>query len=984
MSRFNSLKRQLNLCTSSSQLICLIKAAMQLKQCRDEGVMTKRMSAECWDFISMSVWKLAKLQAASHNHNHHSNRNSREDGPGEVVEGMKEEVLHLMKEAIVSTSGAGAAPRDLSLLMWGFAKLQGEPREVLPAAAGAGVFIDGDVYGVLAEASTKAMRAFKAQDIANTLQAVSILQLRDEALVTVALQRALSIMDTFTPQGITTVLSSAAKLQLPPAATLMNSLFDQLGERNSHLVAECDARGLATLLQALAARPTEPCSDRLRLREAMLSRLRVLLTDKGGDGLSSADGALTLWSLATLGWRPADDVLQRLGDLSVKWYTTTSSLLYGGPAPSPRDAATTIWSLAKLDCHHRPAAHAIMSSFVRQPYDYGPQPFSMLVWGVAKLGLRSQDFQAALANVALKHASAQQLSLHQAVLVIWSVAALDHRNSALNKELFAIVRKGFLHLTPQQVANVVWSIARLKAKEEPLLASLAIVLKKNAPAFTLQQLGSLFWALATLKWRDDALFALLCAEAAKQLRSGKSADAQVMSNILGALGELGIRDFDLLGAAVASMGRQPMRMTPPNLANTLVAYARLQHRDEPALTALSDAVLLHGNRGSGSRLSAQQPRGGMYGSPYGLLSDNSSPDSRRDAPSTQEEKPTTPTSTTTTRLPPSFSGQHLASILYSFGNLRYRHEGVLSALADTILDRIDANPSLGYGGADDEWLYLALWGFAMCSYWDHSVIPALFKAVARHSTRLRDKGLLDDSGNTHSRILNQAYQALLAQHRLGGRPPIDLPRDLINLWKRKFVEQRIVVSSFHHSFITRLRGLVTAGQHEGAGWTVQVEHRTEDGLSVDAVLIGPQHRGIAIECNGPSHYLTFHASHAAQDDCVELEHLTFCAASDEEFPHAHRGADTGADGKKGRVRVAVGELARYDAAGSFHHKIMRHDDATGGGVTCATPCLLNGSSAWKRSVLRAGGWDVVAVPSFVSEEESVRMIERAMRGHHTR
>ncbi|PNW72734.1 hypothetical protein CHLRE_15g638651v5 [Chlamydomonas reinhardtii] len=416
--------------------------------------------------------------------------------------------------------------------------------------------------------------------------------------------------------------------------------------------------------------------------------------------------------------------------------------------------------------------------------------------------------------------------------------------SAVASRLRAARGHGF---NAQDVSNSLWACAKLGYRDSDLLLPLAEAAAALAREMNAQDVANSLWALEVLGCSGPAFRAVLealCGAALRQLRTPKEAEAfklQGLSNILLALEGLQLRGMqaELLAAAVAAEGvrRGFAGFEPQHLSNSAWALAKMGYG-----AGATPQATEHSHWYAAAVAAAQRP-GVMAGATpqnwanllYALaLVRHQPPPALLDAGAAAAMQ--------------RGNAQHCANALWALAVLQLRHAGLEAAVCGRLGELLRQGPE----SLAEQALCNSLWALAVLSGGGVPASPAaaaLAPALTREAARRRE--------GFPTGALSQLWQA---QHELGGEVTEALARspDLLAAMEAAVSAKRATgstTSSLQDQVAEALQRLLQKGRLPIV--SVRMEVVVEGVLGrVDIVADWSDGRRVAIEVDGPDHFLT--------------------------------------------------------------------------------------------------------------------------------
>ncbi|PNW72727.1 hypothetical protein CHLRE_15g638954v5 [Chlamydomonas reinhardtii] len=416
--------------------------------------------------------------------------------------------------------------------------------------------------------------------------------------------------------------------------------------------------------------------------------------------------------------------------------------------------------------------------------------------------------------------------------------------SAVASRLRAARGHGF---NAQDVSNSLWACAKLGYRDSDLLRPLAEAAAALAPDMNAQGLANSLWALEVLGCTGPAFRAgleTLYGAALRQLRTPKEAEAfkpQHLSNILLALEglQLGGKQSERLAAAVAveAMRRGFAGCNPQELSNSAWALAKMGYGAGATPKAMEQCPWY-----AAAVAAAQRPGVMASAKPqhwanllYALaLVRHQPPPALLDAGAAAAMQ--------------RGKAQECANTLWALAVLQLRNAGLEAAVCGRLGELLQREPESLVAQA----LCNSLWALAVLAGGGVPASPAasaLAPALVREAVRRREEFQTEE--------LRQLWQA---QHELGGEVAEALARspDLLAAMEAAVSAKRATgstTSSTQEQVAEALQRLLQKGRLPIVSVRMEVVVEGVLGL-VDMVADWSDGRRVAIEVDGPDHFLT--------------------------------------------------------------------------------------------------------------------------------
>jgi hypothetical protein len=372
-------------------------------------------------------------------------------------------------------------------------------------------------------------------------------------------------------------------------------------------------------------------------------------------------------------------------------------------------------------------------------------------------------------------------------------------------QLLGVAWEQLPQMGAQALANSLWAVSKLGVDDGLFVAALLRSARPQLPSFNAQALVNTTWALATLRHTDaDFMGALL--EVAKPKLS--SFEAQSPATMAWALAMLGHNDAAFMRALLVVAKSRLSYFNEQNLANTAWALATLGH---------NDAVFM------GSLLSVAKPK----------LS--------------------------------SFKPQDLANMAWALATLGRNDADLMCALLAAAKPKLSsfkprdlanmawALATLGHTNADFIGSLLSVANPKLCSFKPQHLANMAWALAALDERNAAFAGALIHVASARdfsSKEPRQLFQFILWLDTW--QAGTDVPPQLLAGCKQAWLEEVGNTSVSR----TQLQVLDAIRQLPGCSGASS-EHLTDDGLfSIDIALQLPGTKKLAVEVDGPSHYLS--------------------------------------------------------------------------------------------------------------------------------
>ena len=365
---------------------------------------------------------------------------------------------------------------------------------------------------------------------------------------------------------------------------------------------------------------------------------------------------------------------------------------------------------------------------------------------------------------------------------------------------------------PQGLSNTVWAFATAgHASPELFDAISAEAVRRRLGGFNEQDVSNTAWAFATAGHEAPELFNGISAEAVRRGLGGFN--EQALSNTAWAFATAGHEAPELFNAISAEAVRRRLgAFNEQNLSNTAWAFATAGHES----AELFDAIAAEAVR---RRLGGFNPQA-LSNTAWAFATAGHAPPELFQAISAEAVR----------RRLGGFDEQNLSNTAWAFATVGHASPELLNAIsAEAVRWRL--------GGFDSQQLSNLAWAFAVFNPLSADELFSPPSFVTRCA--------LLEATFSHSSLAQLHQWSLWREER--GAPWPELPRALRHACRDAFISQGEKPSRLQAEVVQEIRS------HDAR---VKEEHRCEaSGYSIDALVTLKTGEQIAVEVDGPSHFL---------------------------------------------------------------------------------------------------------------------------------
>lgn len=451
---------------------------------------------------------------------------------------------------------------------------------------------------------------------------------------------------------------------------------------------------------------------------------------------------------------------------------------------------------------------AMPANIVTKLGGFNPQELANTAWAFATAGQRAPPLFEALAAEFLQR-KLSDFNEQALSNTVWAFATAGHLAHPLFDAIAIEAAARLDEFTPQALANTAWAFANngIYGHAAPMLFDeLAAEARERLSSFSPQALANTAWAYATASHEAPELFEALASEIVG--RGMNEFTPQALSNTVWAFASISYEAPELFNALAAEVVERPMsNFKPQELSNTVWSFAKVGH---PA-PVLFDAIAIE----AASRLGQREPPSEDQ---FAVALDGS--DGTPVGPFLWSEE---------------FAPQNLSNMAWAYATAMHASLKLFAALAAEASDRLDE--------LNSQDLANMAWAFAVFDY------PS--GAQLFNKTQFA-KRCDEHVGEFTSASLAQLHQWELWREERGNQWPSLAPK------LRARCRVSFIVNDKDSANPSQMQKRVTEGLRDlfwGINVSVREEERCASGYSIDVVVESEEQGKVAIEVDGPSHFI---------------------------------------------------------------------------------------------------------------------------------
>ena len=364
------------------------------------------------------------------------------------------------------------------------------------------------------------------------------------------------------------------------------------------------------------------------------------------------------------------------------------------------------------------------------------------------------------------------------------------------------------------------NVEKLKTDErfKGLLESTIDKLQSTPEWFDVRGIATITHSLGKLKIFDEGFFNEIVR---LRERIAKEGEPQTLSNIVWAFATVGCESAELFEAVAAQHGRIAREGKVQELSNSCWAFAKAGHRADALFEAVAGQHKLIAERGNAQELS---------NTCWAFAKAGHRADALFEEVVGQHK-----------RIVASDKVQAMITNCWAFATVGHEAEALFKAVA--------AQHGRFVGNGNEQEVTTTLWSFAIAGYLDEGsgLVKKLWKMACDGRLQLNKEGLLQ-------------LALFYAAAQIEG-PKLDLeplPESLLSQIEAAAAQLEDIVSLNHKEVSDTLKELEIYHEIEVSPFeSSNVTFNTSTMLNIDIVISKNLNKNIAIEFNGPSHYIRF-------------------------------------------------------------------------------------------------------------------------------
>ena len=448
---------------------------------------------------------------------------------------------------VIPRNISSLAIRNVSNILWGFAKMQFHP--------------SGELMACLCDLLQRNIQKAVAQNISNATWALAAMNHRpSERLLDMIEVETQKKYHEFSGQNLSNLILSFAKLNYVPKQP---RTMECIRSRAFELLDSFNTQALSNIVWGLS---------KMHLQDEDLYGALVRSAAKRSQEFNPQNIALTMWGLANIKFHPGEEFLERFCEISCQ-------KIHGFTA---QNISNTLWALAKMDRYHQVFEQAAQRAAEIWP-EFNGQSTGNMVWAFAHLDhpMPPNLLKAMASRVPCDY---EEWTAQNLANLAWGMTVLkDEEVNRDNDVIFFSVSKEIesrlvapsklVEFTTQNLSNYFWSLgSRRVKKSRSSLDALMGIYSTMLHQFKPQELANITWACARLQYYNVEVL-----DRIGDLVSSKmdSFEGQNLSNILWAFGKLRHLHKRLMYTASLAVPSKLLSFSYQHLSNILWSYATL-------------------------------------------------------------------------------------------------------------------------------------------------------------------------------------------------------------------------------------------------------------------------------------------------------------------------------------------------------------------------------------------------------------------------
>jgi len=535
----------------------------------------------------------------------------------------------------------------------------------------------------------------------------------------------------------------------------------------------------------------------LRAKLRIGSRIWVMLENRAieMDKFDSKDISILLWAFAKAGQK-APALFDHFENLII-------SRIDGFNA---QGISNILWAYAKVGHRSPDLFDAAAGEAIKKFDSYNSQDISNIVWSYATVGLYPYDLFYAAAEEAIK--KLDTFKSREISIMLWSCATAGHPFPKLLDAATREAMKRFNKFNSQGISNIVWSHATIGHRSPELFDAAAREAIKQLDTFKPQEIANTVWSYAKVGHPSQELFNAAAREAIQKLDTFKP---QEISSMLWAYASAGhFFSPELFDAAGGEAMKKLDSFKPQEISNMLWAYATVGYASPELFDAAAGEAIKQFDT-----FKSQEISNTLWS--YATLSHRSS--ELFDAAAGEAIKKLH-----------TFEPQEISNMLWSYATIgHFFSPELFEAAAGEAMEKMDS--------FKPQEICNTLWSLAVKDYNVESAIPLLNHVINLHESNQLVLSIAEQV---------QLHQVLLwvSRERKQKSP---IPDDLANKCLSAFIGNPSNPSQLEKEVVSVFRSLGFEVRDEGIC--------KQTGYSIDAIVTTKSGNEIAVEVDGPTHFV---------------------------------------------------------------------------------------------------------------------------------
>ena len=455
------------------------------------------------------------------------------------------------------------AIRNVSNILWGFAKMQYHP--------------SGELMACVCDLFQKNIQKAVAQNISNAMWALAAMNHKpSERLLDMIEGEIQKKYHEFSGQNLSNLILSFAKLNYVPKQP---RTMECIRIRAFELLDDFNSQALSNIIWGMS---------KMHLQDDELYDALVQSAAKRSGELNAQNIALTMWGLANIKFQPKEQFLDQFCEISCqKMHSFTA-----------QNISNTLWALAKLDRYHQVFEHAAQRAAEVWP-EFNGQSTGNMVWAFAHLERPMPPNLLKVMALRLPR-DYEEWTAQNLTNLAWGMTAQKRDEvSRDNDAIFFSVSKEIEsrifapskleEFTTQNLSNYFWSLgSRRVKKSRSSLDALMGIYSTLLPQFKPQELANVTWSCARLQYYNAQFL-----DRIGDLVSSKmdSFQGQNLSNILWAFGKLRHLHKRLMYTASLAAPSKMSSFSHQHLSNILWSYATLNFEASSMFSCFKQEII---------------------------------------------------------------------------------------------------------------------------------------------------------------------------------------------------------------------------------------------------------------------------------------------------------------------------------------------------------------------------------------------------------